>query len=412
MVAGMSHEPLTFIELLQGQLTAQDRRILFLFGAGSSCSVNVAPAPARGEKATYKALIPAVRELTEMCKTEVVGLGMKQSEAWKTVEQVCADGGRPAHIENLLSLIRLNIEANPSSGALGLTADELSDVHARILETIAKVVKPDDADIPGNIAHDRFAHWVKGARRKHPLEVFTTNYDVLLERSLEAARVPVFDGFIGSYRPFFMPQLAASAAPWQDAHWTGLWKLHGSVNWDEVDNTTIRTENSNAGSMIYPSHLKYDESRRMPYVALITRLANTMAMDSAVLVTVGYSWNDEHINACIVEALEEHHASGAIALMYEELDQVPHLTKLAQRLPNLLVAGPRSAVLGGRVGDWEMSEPAGRTKATLLDAWFDSDGVPPDKPDGTPVGGQLRLGDFNYFASFVAGLNTTPPWVH
>ncbi len=406
----MSHEPLTFIELLQGQLTAQDGRVLFLFGAGSSCAVNVAPAPAKGDKPAYKALIPAVRELTELCKAEIAGLGTKEREAWEALEQVCVDGGRDAHIENLLSLIRLNMGANPSAGALGLSSHELTEVHARILATIAKVARPVEADIPDGIAHDSFAHWVKGARRKYPLEVFTTNYDVLLERSLEMARVAVFDGFIGSYRPFFMPQLAASAAPWQDAHWTGLWKLHGSVNWEEAGNTTVRTESSSSGSMIYPSHLKYDESRQMPYVALISRLAKAMAMDSAVLVTVGYSWNDEHINSCIIEGLEEQNANGAIALMYEELSQVPHLVKLAKRLPNLLVAGPRSAVLGGHEGPWEMREPASPTKATLVDAWFDSDAVPPDAPDGTPVGGQLRLGDFNNFASFVSSLNTTASW--
>jgi hypothetical protein len=34
-------------------------------------------------------------------------------------------------------------------------------------------------------------------------EIFTTNYDLVIEKSLEAIRAPYFDGFVGSYEPFF-----------------------------------------------------------------------------------------------------------------------------------------------------------------------------------------------------------------
>jgi hypothetical protein len=163
--------------------------------------------------------------------------------------------------------------------------------------------------------------------------------------------------------------------------------------------------------MIYPSHLKYDESRRMPYVALISRLARVMTSDSAVLVTVGYSWNDEHLNACILEALEEHPANAAIALMYDELDSAPHLVKLATQMPNLLVSGARSAVLGGIEAPWQLREPTNATEAKLLSAWFDADALTPDVDDA-PVGGVMRLGDFNYFSRFVSELNTTSPWAN
>ena len=34
-------------------------------------------------------------------------------------------------------------------------------------------------------------------------ELFTTNYDLIIEKSLEEIRAPYFDGFVGSYEPFF-----------------------------------------------------------------------------------------------------------------------------------------------------------------------------------------------------------------
>ena len=34
-------------------------------------------------------------------------------------------------------------------------------------------------------------------------EIFTTNYDLIIEKSLEASQIPYFDGFVGSFEPFF-----------------------------------------------------------------------------------------------------------------------------------------------------------------------------------------------------------------
>src|SRR5712671_6053111 len=65
--------------------------------------------------------------------------------------------------------------------------------------------------------------WVKTANRTASLEVFTTNYDVLLERSLEAARVPVFDAFVGSYEPFFYPECLDDDGMLPTNKWVRLW---------------------------------------------------------------------------------------------------------------------------------------------------------------------------------------------
>ncbi len=409
----MSHEPLQFLELLRAQLTSPDRRVAFLFGAGSSCAVNIAPPVAAGAKRSYSPLIPAVAGITDLCQQAVAGLGALQATAWDSLGATCTASDRAPHIENILSLLRLTMDANPVNGALGLSSGDLDGMHIQILKTIASVASPAETDIPPDIPHDRFAHWIRGARRKHAVEVFTTNYDVLLERSLELARVPVIDGFVGCHRPYFDPQLVAAPEPGRDSSWVGLWKVHGSVNWETETGqvATVRNASTTSGSMIYPSHRKYDESRRMPYLALMSRFAQVVAIDSTVILTVGYSWHDDHVNACIVEALEQHPANGAIALMYEDLGDVPQLTKLAHRLPNLLVVGPTSAVIGGVEAPWQMTETPTPQKATLVDRWFDSDALEPESPADTPVKGRMKVGDFNVLADLLGGLNTEQHWV-
>lgn len=36
--------------------------------------------------------------------------------------------------------------------------------------------------------------WISGTGREHPVEIFTTNYDLLFEQALERTHVPFFDG--------------------------------------------------------------------------------------------------------------------------------------------------------------------------------------------------------------------------
>lgn len=99
--------------------------------------------------------------------------------------------------------------------------------------------------------------------RTQPVEVFTTNYDTLIETALEAERVPSFDGFVGCHQPFFLHESLARPESAPGSSWTRLWKIHGSINWHiEVVKgrpRVVRTGAASEGEMILPSHHKYDE---------------------------------------------------------------------------------------------------------------------------------------------------------
>jgi hypothetical protein len=82
---------------------------------------------------------------------------------------------------------------------------------------------------------------------------------LLLEESFERVRAPYFDGFTGGREPFFDPVTVASND--LPARWTRLWKLHGSLGWcSNAKDEVIRTGQGNAKHLVFPEHLKYDQT--------------------------------------------------------------------------------------------------------------------------------------------------------
>ena len=77
----------------------------------------------------------------------------------------------------------------------GLGKEEIEQLEGTVRRTIASVVTPDLQKIYGGFPHRKFARWLLRSARKVPVEIFTVNYDVLIEHALELERVPVFDGF-------------------------------------------------------------------------------------------------------------------------------------------------------------------------------------------------------------------------
>lgn len=399
-----THDPEPLIHLLRDHLAAHDKRLAFLFGAGTSSAVNVAPHPPTGGKRTHEPLVPAVELMTAKCKSAVDQLSAKHAAAWTVLVKECESFAFAPNIESILGRLRLKLEAaGPEDLTLGLDPPALAEMEDAIRTTIADLASPSEEVIPDRVPHDMLAEWVRTVRRQHSVEIFTTNYDVLLERSFERARVSFFDGFIGSYRPYFSPDAVESDRAVPGRTWTRIWKLHGSANWSLVDNTATRLSTLKHGDMILPSQRKYDESRKMPYAALMDRLASSLSTDGTLLVTCGYSWGDQHINSTILTALDAQPSNAVVALSFDDLSSVPHLVDLASRRNNFMVIGPRSGVMRGQVGDWALPHQINGAVASFLDLCFDSD-AQPEMNEG-PVSGTMRIVDFNVFCRFLRSMN-------
>jgi hypothetical protein len=407
-----NHDPRQVIEEVRNHLAAHDRSLAFLFGAGTSSAVNIAPALAAREKPKHEPLIPGVYGLTEICGNAVAAMGDTQAAAWKTLFKQYEQSARPYNVENILSNVRMKIDAiDEGESLLGLDREKLRAIEHTICAAIARTACPAEDKIPKRIPHDDFAAWVKKVNRTAPLEIFTTNYDVLFERAFEASRVPVFDGFVGTHHPFFYPECLDDDELLPKAKWIRLWKLHGSVNWHREDGEgasgkrIIRTQPSESGEMILPSHWKYDESRKQPYMAYMDRLSKILNVEHALLITCGYSFGDEHINAMLYGALDNRNTANIIVLQFEDLKENDKLIEAAVRRSNLTVVGPNGGVISGTWGLWQLTQPVDKKTSSFMDSGFDSNALPED--EGSPAAssadlkGKMRLGDFNWFCRFL-----------
>ena len=306
---------------------------------------------------TEEPLIPAVADLTAMVKKCAVALGDKYKQAWSSIEKRCKEIDQQPNIENILSRLRMMLNAVDNTDTLaGLSRDEIKKMEKCIRKKIAEVVAPDFSRIQGDLPHRQFSRWLVKTSRQAPVEIFTVNYDVLFEYGMELERIPVFDGFVGSYRPFFHPDSLRREESAPGASWTRLWKMHGSVTWRRIKEDgryrVVRGKISHKGEMIYPSFQKYDESRQQPYTAFAERLSRFLEQDDALLVVSGFSFGDQHINDLIFGALENRPRTHVYALQFDEPSDEGDLAKWAIQRPNMIVLGPETGIIGGRRAAW------------------------------------------------------------
>jgi hypothetical protein len=300
----------------------------------------------------------------------------------------------------------------------GLTEKNLSDLEKEICK---KIVEKVYVSLPNrDTPYHQLAQWIHLIDRgDSPIECFTTNYDLLAEQAFEETGVAYFDGFVGSRQPFFdLRAIEDSLIP---KHWTRLWKVHGSINWYLNSNKEIyrSTEVKEVDSCIIdPSHLKYDQSREMPYLALIDRLNSFIRQTSAVLITCGYSFGDKHLNDAIVSALKANPTAMVIALLHgtytfknNDGTVVPRYEKAfsyAKKRFNLSAWTFDEAVIGGKQDKWNVSKPETLDDDNLADAIVNIPEIIKDTKSGgndeTINHFQLQLGNFSKFGNFLQAL--------
>ncbi|NQT94168.1 MAG: SIR2 family protein [Lentisphaerae bacterium] len=164
------------------------------------------------------------------------------------------------------------------------------------------------------------------------LQVFTTNYDRLLEAGAEVAGLHLMDRFVGSLTPVFRSSRLGVDMHYNPPGIRGeprylegvarFTKLHGSVDWVRTGRDIRRVGMpfgceliepflaapgfagaSACDLMIYPNAAKDRETASYPYVELFRDFASAVCRPNSTLVTYGYSFGDEHINRVIRDML-------------------------------------------------------------------------------------------------------------
>ena len=158
------------------------------------------------------------------------------------------------------------------------------------------------------------------------VNLFTTNYDMAFDYALDNLGVHYINGFMGVHNRCFRPEIYD-----YDLYYPGqtvagkvhraekvlkYYKLHGSLSWvavDQVSNNTYgikeiplnkeyKVEKNNE-LIIYPCATKKSFTLDLPYSELFRQFSHAINQDQSVLFCIGYSFNDEHVNDIIKQAL-------------------------------------------------------------------------------------------------------------
>jgi hypothetical protein len=402
-MAEETHDPLQFVTQLRQTLSADKLSIGFFLGAGCPCAVRV---PAEGGSGD-RPIIPDIKGLTAQVHKSVSVSDSSKEAYIKLSKTFTEDGITEATIETMLNRIRSFREVAGKVGVRGLSFDELASLDREICQSIRAIVT---CSLPvTKTPYHALAAFI-GSHRSPFTEIFTTNYDVLVEQALENRRVPYFDGFVGSSRPFFDQRaIEDDEIP---ERWSRLWKLHGSINWrfNKTTKAVFRSENGDDGDelLIHPSHLKYDESRRMPYFVMIDRLRSFLRRGErpVALILTGYSFGDEHLNETIVESLKANASAACFALQFGNIPDYPNAIALANDNANLSVLAPDQAIIRRRQGPW-MAAPT--VNVAALRGTFEIV-QEPTKKDGeaktdataeAPRPCRMTIGDFRHLGDFL-----------
>jgi SIR2-like domain len=330
------HNPDQYMAALRTIIAQGRKRIGLLIGAG-------APAGMVKQDGNYP-LIPAVAGLTESVLTALAAKYGAQIASLKAELE-------KDDIESLLSRVRSLSKVIGSSKVHDLDGSGYDQFGKDICAEIGKIV---DVRLPRpHSAYSDLVSWIIGAARDNPIEIFTTNYDLLLEEAFEAVRAPYFDGFAGGREPFFDPvSVASNDLP---SRWTRLWKLHGSLGWCAGEGgEVIRTGNSSASHLVFPEHLKYDQTQKAPYTALLDRLKAFLSTNDTLLITIGFSFSDAHVAARIDEGLAGNASASVFAFQYKTLDKEAAACDLAGKRPNFSVYARDQGMMNGTRGAWSL----------------------------------------------------------
>ena len=359
----MSHNGRDFVTNLGAKLATRSRHVCAFFGAGVSKACGL---PDVGD--LQKGVLASLEGANSALLTKQLNK--------RNLEQALS------RIRRIAALLK---DSQPSAGQEdsidGLTALQADTLDELVCQAIVSELEISRADLKPMLD---FAAWAARTDYHSPLEIFTVNYDLLLERALEEWQVPYFDGFIGTLIARFRTELVepSPGAECMPGFFVRLWKIHGSLNWEwDEKHTILRRGNPVPKSAaIYPSDTKYDESRRIPFVVLQDRFRRALHQPETLTLISGYSFGDEHLNEIIYDAASRRERSEIIVFCYSSIPA--ELAERAARTPNIQVITGEEAIIGGVRDSWVMPQ-----EELLSGFWVD---------------GKFAFRDFKYLAGYLA----------
>ncbi len=296
------------------------RNVAFLLGAGCSSLLDNDKRDQDGNKMEVgvPTMEPLAKEFMSICKPEFqtqmnekFGIDIDTEEYSSNLEKF---------MEILFSL-RFILKRSSRDTA----NDELKIINSLIEKVKTFILEKCDITNDDNKViklYEKFYRILLLRDRSSPKPwVFTTNYDLFNEISMDRIGMHYANGFSGVIERGFNPatfryalaeQLDITNRKWSAVDgFVYLCKLHGSINWDWVEDNhglfpireITNSQNSAENVMIYPTPAKQNASLGSPYTDLFREFQSRIVQEQSVLFTMGYAFGDEHINNIIYQAL-------------------------------------------------------------------------------------------------------------
>ncbi|MEW6664973.1 MAG: SIR2 family protein [Thermodesulfobacteriota bacterium] len=217
--------------------------------------------------------------------------------------------GRPANIEDLINyLLRMQQLADSRKTPFEKNNWNIESIDGELLNIQRAVIEAVGLDWKPSPHHQHFLLRLMSSRPHKPIDVFSLNYDTVLEASLETLKIQYTDGFIGSENAYFEPTVFKQVP--ENKPFFRIYKLHGSVNWIRDDDDTIRRRpgyslGDTPRAVVYPAEQKYQQTQYGVYEILMRHFRDRMRdIDrNNKLVVLGYSFRDDHINVAIEDSI-------------------------------------------------------------------------------------------------------------
>jgi hypothetical protein len=362
------------------------KNIGFFFGAGTSCALK----------------IPNVEQLTSEIEKILKDDFKKNFDIIKKDLETFLTS-RKVNIEDILNHVRRirDITGESTKDYQGVSGEAAKKLDKEICTHIYNIILEKEKAADLNTTK-KFFSWLNILNREFSKEVFTTNYDLIIEKSLEISHIPYFDGFVGAYEPFFWQEGIDKIISKDDLtkNWIRLWKIHGSLSWFWKEDPKSKSpkiirigriddilKESNE-LVIYPSKEKYDSSRKQPFIAYFDRLKNYLLSGELLFIFSGFSFSDQHINEIIFNCLRQNNRLTVLVFFYKD-DEVENLHKISSSYLNLNAFGPKKGIINGNLGEWDFIKSEFKSTTEKYDHYWDE------------TKNELTLGDFNSLVNFL-----------
>lgn len=156
------------------------------------------------------------------------------------------------------------------------------------------------------------------------VNLFTLNYDMALDYALDNLGVHYINGFMGVHNRCFRPEVydydvyypgqSVSGKVYRAEKVIRYYKLHGSLSWRFVEPSIGNMYgiqevslgqpfDSKDSLLVYPCVSKKKHALDLPYSEMFRQFSKAITQPQSVLICLGYSFNDEHVNDIIRQAL-------------------------------------------------------------------------------------------------------------